>query len=129
MSQLSPQSRQNIEKMLYLQILDRAWREHLYQMDTLKAGIGLRGYNQRDPLTEYKKESFNLFMELVRTLKITSAKTLSLVRFELSDESANESNQSTRENKINKKPSRNDPCPCKSGKKYKDCCGKSGPKF
>lgn len=129
MSQLSPQSRQNIEKMLYLQILDRAWREHLYQMDTLKAGIGLRGYNQRDPLTEYKKESFNLFMELVRTLKITSAKTLSLVRFELSDESANESSQSTSENKINKKPSRNDPCPCKSGKKYKDCCGKSGPKF
>lgn len=129
MSQLSPQSRQNIEKMLYLQILDRAWREHLYQMDTLKAGIGLRGYNQRDPLTEYKKESFNLFMELVRTLKITSAKTLSLVRFELSDESANESGQSTSENKINKKPSRNDPCPCKSGKKYKDCCGKSGPKF
>lgn len=129
MSQLSPQSRQNIEKMLYLQILDRAWREHLYQMDTLKAGIGLRGYNQRDPLTEYKKESFNLFMELVRTLKITSAKTLSLVRFELSNESANESSQSTRENKINKKPSRNDPCPCESGKKYKDCCGKSGPKF
>lgn len=129
MSQLSPQSRQNIEKMLYLQMLDRAWREHLYQMDTLKAGIGLRGYNQRDPLTEYKKESFNLFMELVRTLKITSAKTLSLVRFELSDESANESGQSARENKINKKPSRNDPCPCKSGKKYKDCCGKSGPKF
>lgn len=129
MSQLSPQSRQNIEKMLYLQILDRVWREHLYQMDTLKAGIGLRGYNQRDPLTEYKKESFNLFMELVRTLKITSAKTLSLVRFELSDESANESGQSTRENKINKKPSRNDPCPCESGKKYKDCCGKSGPKF
>lgn len=129
MSQLSPQSRQNIEKMLYLQILDRAWREHLYQMDTLKAGIGLRGYNQRDPLTEYKKESFNLFMELVRTLKITSAKTLSLVRFELSDESANESGQSARENKINKKPSRNDPCPCESGKKYKDCCGKSGPKF
>lgn len=129
MSQLSLQSRQNIEKMLYLQILDRAWREHLYQMDTLKAGIGLRGYNQRDPLTEYKKESFNLFMELVRTLKITSAKTLSLVRFELSDESADESGQSTSENKINKKPSRNDPCPCKSGKKYKDCCGKSGPKF
>lgn len=129
MSQLSPQSRQNIEKMLYLQILDRVWREHLYQMDTLKAGIGLRGYNQRDPLTEYKKESFNLFMELVRTLKITSAKTLSLVRFELSDESANESSQSARENKINKKPSRNDPCPCESGKKYKDCCGKSGPKF
>ncbi len=129
MSQLSLQSRQNIEKMLYLQILDRVWREHLYQMDTLKAGIGLRGYNQRDPLTEYKKESFNLFMELVRTLKITSAKTLSLVRFELSDESANESSQSARENKINKKPSRNDPCPCKSGKKYKDCCGKSGPKF
>lgn len=128
MSQLSQQSRQSIEKMLYLQIVDRAWREHLYQMDTLKAGIGLRGYNQRDPLTEYKKESFNLFMELVRTLKITSAKTLSLVRFELSNEGANAENNES-QNNINKKPSRNDPCPCKSGKKYKDCCGKSGPKF
>ena len=128
MSQLSQQSRQSIEKMLYLQIVDRAWREHLYQMDTLKAGIGLRGYNQRDPLTEYKKESFNLFMELVRTLKITSAKTLSLVRFELSNEGANTENNES-QNNINKKPSRNDPCPCKSGKKYKDCCGKSGPKF
>lgn len=130
MSQLSQQSRQSIEKMLYLQIVDRAWREHLYQMDTLKAGIGLRGYNQRDPLTEYKKESFNLFMELVRTLKVSSAKTLSLVRFELNDESANaENNEAPSQNKINKKPSRNDPCPCKSGKKYKECCGKSGPKF
>lgn len=130
MSQLSQQSRQSIEKMLYLQIVDRAWREHLYQMDTLKAGIGLRGYNQRDPLTEYKKESFNLFMELVRTLKVSSAKTLSLVRFELNDESTNaENDEAPSQNKINKKPSRNDPCPCKSGKKYKECCGKSGPKF
>ena len=136
MSQIKPQSRQSIEKMLYLQILDRAWREHLYQMDTLKAGIGLRGYNQRDPLTEYKKESFNLFMELVHSLKITSARTLSLVRFELNDESAkndeqdnpNEASFANTTSKINKKPSRNDPCPCGSGKKYKDCCGKSGPK-
>ena len=105
-------------------------------MDTLKAGIGLRGYNQRDPLTEYKKESFNLFMELVHSLKITSARTLSLVRFELNDESAkndeqdnpNEASFANTTSKINKKPSRNDPCPCGSGKKYKDCCGKSGPK-
>ena len=136
MSQIKQESRQSIEKMLYLQILDRAWREHLYQMDTLKAGIGLRGYNQRDPLTEYKKESFNLFMELVHSLKITSARTLSLVRFELNDESAkndeqdnpNEASFANTTSKINKKPSRNDPCPCGSGKKYKDCCGKSGPK-
>lgn len=136
MSPINKDSRQSIEKMLYLQILDRAWREHLYQMDTLKAGIGLRGYNQRDPLTEYKKESFNLFMELVHSLKITSARTLSLVRFELSDESAkndeqdnpNEASFANTTSKINKKPSRNDPCPCGSGKKYKDCCGKSGPK-
>ena len=123
MSVISEEQRKGIEKMLYLQIVDRAWREHLYQMDTLKAGIGLRGYNHKDPLTEYKKESFNLFMELVNTLKVSSVRTLSHIRFE---EAASTKEQAP--TKINKNPSRNDPCPCGSGKKYKDCCGKSGPK-
>lgn len=125
MSVISDEQRKGIEKMLYLQIVDRAWREHLYQMDTLKAGIGLRGYNHKDPLTEYKKESFNLFMELVNTLKVSSVRTLSHIRFE---EAAQNSTKEQAPAKINKNPSRNDPCPCGSGKKYKDCCGKSGPK-
>ena len=67
-------------------MLDNAWREHLYQMDILKTGIGLRGYNQKDPLVEYKKESYNLFMELVGRLKTESVKTLQIVRFKSREE-------------------------------------------
>jgi len=141
--------RNEIERILYLQVLDNAWREHLYQMDILKTGIGLRGYNQKDPLTEYKKESYNLFMELVERIKFESIKTLQRIR--LRDEKAEEEKvameamvrrmeaqqnegatmrRSSEENSVlaEKKIPRNDPCPCGSGKKYKQCCGKSGPK-
>ncbi|ARR03631.1 MULTISPECIES: preprotein translocase subunit SecA [Campylobacter] len=129
MSQIDIEQRKGIEKLLYLQILDAAWREHLYQMDILKTGIGLRGYNQKDPLTEYKKESYNLFMELVNRLKTESVKTLQIVKFK-SEEPDNNLNKTTNESvKIDKKPSRNSPCPCGSGAKFKECCGKSGPKI
>lgn len=147
MSVLNEDQRKEIEKILYLQVLDNAWREHLYQMDILKTGIGLRGYNQKDPLVEYKKESYNLFMELVSRLKSESVKTLQVVRFksreeqeeqarmmlEASQNAENENlsynNQGGDENFTpEKKIPRNAPCPCGSGKKYKDCHGKSGPK-
>ncbi|MDA3049285.1 preprotein translocase subunit SecA [Campylobacter sp. JMF_02 ED1] len=167
MSQIDQAQRKEIEKMLYLQIVDRDWREHLYQMDTLKTGIGLRGYNHKDPLTEYKKESYNLFMELVLRLKSDSIRTLQLIRFKTQEEidaereamqeqmrseaqdeineantnedeisnssenSKSSENQSTENSEFSlgaKKPKRNDPCPCGSGKKYKDCHGKGGPK-
>lgn len=147
MSVLNEEQRKEIEKILYLQVLDNAWREHLYQMDILKTGIGLRGYNQKDPLVEYKKESYNLFMELVGRLKSESVKTLQVVRFksreeqeeqarmmlEASQNAENENlsynNQGGDENFTpEKKIPRNAPCPCGSGKKYKDCHGKSGPK-
>ncbi|OSQ26124.1 preprotein translocase subunit SecA [Campylobacter concisus] len=147
MSVLNEEQRKDIEKILYLQVLDNAWREHLYQMDILKTGIGLRGYNQKDPLVEYKKESYNLFMELVSRLKSESVKTLQVVRFksreeqeeqarmmlEASQNAENENlsynNQDGDENFTpEKKIPRNAPCPCGSGKKYKDCHGKSGPK-
>ncbi|PPB56956.1 preprotein translocase subunit SecA [Campylobacter hyointestinalis] len=135
MSVIDEEQRKNIEKVLYLQIVDNAWREHLYQMDILKTGIGLRGYNQKDPLTEYKKESYNLFMELVSRLKNESIKTLQIVRFKTEQDEANsiEKIKKSEESQISgvlnsKKPARNEPCPCGSGKKYKDCCGKSGPK-
>ena len=138
--------------MLYLQIVDRDWREHLYQMDILKTGIGLRGYNHKDPLTEYKKESYNLFMELVMRLKSDSVRTLHAIRFKTQEEiqaeqkayeeqmarqaaaQAASMRQNLGENsELNntprqKKVGRNEPCPCGSGKKYKDCCGKGGPK-
>lgn len=147
MSVLNEDQRKEIEKILYLQVLDNAWREHLYQMDILKTGIGLRGYNQKDPLVEYKKESYNLFMELVSRLKSESVKTLQIVRFksreeqeeqarmmlEASQNAENENlsyNNQGEDDKFTpeKKIPRNAPCPCGSGKKYKDCHGKSGPK-
>lgn len=134
MSILESEQKKRIEKVLYLQVVDKAWRDHLYQMDTLKAGIGLRGYNQRDPLTEYKKESYKLFMELVHLLKTQSIRTLQLVRFDIRPDDSANSEVNSGEKDANsqapttKKVGRNDPCPCGSGKKYKDCCGKSGPK-
>ncbi len=134
MSVIDDEQRKNIEKVLYLQVLDGAWREHLYQMDILKTGIGLRGYNQKDPLTEYKKESYNLFMELVNRLKNESIKTLQIVRFKTEDDENTDralekmQDEANLQNKFEKKPARNEPCPCGSEKKYKDCCGKSGPK-
>ena len=147
MSVLNEEQRKDIEKILYLQVLDNAWREHLYQMDILKTGIGLRGYNQKDPLVEYKKESYNLFMELVSRLKTESVKTLQIVRFKSREEQEEqarmmlEASQNAENEPLNynnqgedenftpeKKIPRNAPCPCGSGKKYKDCHGKSGPK-
>lgn len=136
----------NIERILYLQVLDNAWREHLYQMDILKTGIGLRGYNQKDPLVEYKKESYNLFLELVNRIKFDSIKLLFSVQFNQEEaqnleNKANEENEKLLQRSVEmgtsednlgeaefKKVPRNAPCPCGSGKKFKECHGKSGPK-
>ncbi|WP_311337048.1 preprotein translocase subunit SecA [Campylobacter ureolyticus] len=159
MKVIDDEQKNAIEKQIYLQIVDRDWREHLYQMDILKTGIGLRGYNQKDPLTEYKKESYNLFLELVLRLKTDSIRALQGIRFKTKEEieaeerarelaqqramaeleramKTNKAAQNTNEQqslpntpiRVPKKPRRNEPCPCGSGKKYKDCCGKSGPK-
>lgn len=142
MQNLDAKTRSDVEKLVYLQTLDNLWREHLYVMDNLKTGIGLRGYNQKDPLVEYKKESYNLFVELVAQIKYTTIKMLQRVQFKAinTTESVKTLHQkpfdSTRIKKATQlktpifkgRPVRNEPCPCGSGKKYKDCCGKSGPK-
>ncbi|WRG36195.1 preprotein translocase subunit SecA [Helicobacter pylori] len=153
MKALDSEQRSRIERIVYLQILDNAWREHLYTMDNLKTGINLRGYNQKDPLVEYKKESYNLFLEFIEDIKIEAIKTFSKIQFEneqdssdaeryldnFSEEREHESvtyrHEETLDEDLNmsmkafaKTPKRNEPCPCKSGKKYKDCCAKSGPK-
>jgi len=137
-----------IERELYLKELDSAWREHLYAMDNMKTGIRLRAYNQKDPLVEYKKESFNLFTEFVEDIKFNTIKTLQIIQFRVEDpeeEAKKVAQKLDMQRKINeasiqfnhyqdemenesKKVSRNDICPCGSGKKYKLCCGKSGPK-
>ncbi len=171
MSMVDSKQRNEIERTLYIQVLDENWREHLYQMDILKTGIGLRGYNQKDPLVEYKKESFNLFNELIEKVKTEYMKILHSLQLnyeepeatpdfgeipdevlaelakrqemlekqgkELSEEDIidaiskfnKELEEDFGESITNiKKPKRNDPCPCGSGEKYKNCCGKSGPK-
>ncbi|VTX62452.1 Protein translocase subunit SecA [Campylobacter jejuni] len=146
MSRLEIKELRNIERILYLQVLDNVWREHLYQMDILKTGIGLRGYNQKDPLVEYKKESYNLFLELVNRIKFDSIKLLFSVQFNQQEaqnleNKANEENEKLLQSSVEmgasednlgeaefKKVPRNAPCPCGSGKKFKECHGKSGPK-
>lgn len=152
------ESRNEIERIIYLQTLDTLWREHLYSMDTLKTGISLRGYNQKDPLVEYKKESYSLFMEFIDQVKTQAIKTLHIIQIKepestkaqtqevLSDlaqtsDELHYNNQAIEQNLTQenlggefgggfgaKKIARNDPCPCGSGKKYKLCHGKSGPK-
>ncbi|EHE0558975.1 preprotein translocase subunit SecA [Campylobacter upsaliensis] len=146
MAQVAKEQLRNIERILYLQVLDNAWREHLYQMDILKTGIGLRGYNQKDPLVEYKKESYNLFLELVERIKFDSIKLLFSVQFsqkeaENLEQKASRENEEFLENTAQigasednlgeaefKRVPRNAPCPCGSEKKFKECHGKSGPK-
>ncbi len=149
MEQVDEEIRRAIEREIYLKTLDKSWRDHLYQMDTMKTGIRLRAYNQKDPLVEFKKESFNLFTELVEVIKYETIKTLQVIQFTMKDpeeeaaelarqqevlqkqlEMSMQFNHQESEEPIvvNKKIARNDPCPCGSGKKYKNCCGQSGPK-
>jgi len=153
MEPLSDEQRSEVQRILYLQVLDPQWRDHLYEMDVLKTGIGLRGYNQKDPLTEYKKDSYNLFMQLVDRIKYEAIKVLTLVQFNFEDPEQERAKMEAMRDElasdlehaktnevveadfeegttqqIEKKPKRNDPCPCGSGKKYKQCCGVSGPK-
>ena len=148
MAVVDESTRRDIEREIYLKTLDTAWREHLYRMDAMKTGIRLRAYNQKDPLVEYKKESFNLFTELIETIKYDTIRTLQIIQFQMrsAEEEAEafakqqeiERKQKEAQMHFNresearvnegKKPARNDPCPCGSGKKYKHCCGRSGPK-
>jgi len=149
MSQVPEDVQRSIEREIYLKTLDKSWRDHLYQMDSMKTGIRLRAYNQKDPLVEYKKESYNLFTELVEVIKYETIKTLQVIQFTMKDpeeeaaelarqqeiaqkqlELSMQLNHQDSEEPIvmDKKIARNDPCPCGSGKKYKNCCGQSGPK-
>ncbi len=140
------------ERIIMLQIVDSQWKDHLYAMDHLKEGIGLRGYGQRDPLIEYKKESFQMFEAMWDRIEEESVRYLFLLqpvreraaeerprarptRLLFNDPGASPSALARRESKggadaavktvkrTSKKVGRNDPCTCGSGKKYKKCCG------
>lgn len=120
-----------IEQHVLLTVVNKYWMDHIDNMDTLKKGITLRGYGQRNPLVEYRLESANLFDEMVNNIQIDTAYTL-LKNNKIDSFIAQEED---RVNKVvrgftfvksdtEKKVGRNDPCPCGSGKKYKNCCGK-----
>ena len=134
----------SLERMVTLYILDNLWKDHLLAMDHLREGIGLRGYGQKDPLNEYKKESYDLFMDMIDRLKGQVVETL--FRLQVREESASARPLTRRERRAYKehrgemaaaggdspqpyrregrKIGRNEPCPCGSGKKYKHCCGR-----
>ena len=130
-----------IARYFLLDALDRYWKEHLLAMDALRDGIGLRGYGQKDPKQEYKKEGFLLFQQLIYGIRDAAVRALSRVQlrsevreqeFHHKDETANlqysgssETAEAKPEPKRRAAPKvgRNDPCPCGSGKKYKKCCG------
>jgi preprotein translocase subunit SecA len=131
----------HLERVVLLQVVDTHWKEHLLAMDHLKEGIGLRGYGQKNPVDEYKKEGFNLFLGLMETIKHQAVTTLFRVRL-VREEDVEELERQRREKEQpmqlnrgegaaeNRQPvrrgdkvGRNAPCPCGSGKKYKRCCG------
>jgi preprotein translocase subunit SecA len=107
---------QDVEKKIFLQNLDYEWRNHLQYLEQLRQVIGLRGYGQKNPLDEYKRESFNLFKDLLT--KIKENLIIFLVNLQVTMED-NSQNKSLSEEKI----PRNKSCPCGSEKKYKNCCG------
>ncbi|MBI4688880.1 MAG: preprotein translocase subunit SecA [Nitrospirae bacterium] len=124
-----------IEKMIMLQVVDTQWKDHLLGMDHLKEGIGLRGYGQRDPLTEYKKEAFDVFAEMTDRISIEVLSRIFRIQIR-KEEGIREIPKKQRLNynrgsgpelqqpvHRDKKIGRNEPCPCGSGKKYKKCCG------
>jgi len=125
-----------IERIVMLQVIDAQWKDHLLGMDHMKEGIGLRGYGQKDPLVEYKKEAFEMFADttsritndvVTRLFKIQVQKKETVMREPAKTEQLNynrgESASAAQTVRRAKKVGRNDPCPCGSGKKYKKCCG------
>ena len=152
--QHGPEVYRHLEKAVMLQILDTQWKEHLAEMDYLRKGIGLRGYAQKNPKQEYKREAFNMFTEMLERIKFEVVTLLSKVQIQQETDLAEIENQqqidqselefqhasSTPEEtaaqeqphngqsntirRTSPKVGRNEPCPCGSGKKYKQCCGK-----
>jgi len=114
-----------IEKRILLQSIDLNWKSHIQYLEQLRQVIGLRSYGQRDPLVEYKKEAFDLFSNLLEKLKLDFVTILiNLKVIESQEEKVKEISPVKIDPKyIGKKMSRNEPCFCGSGKKYKRCCG------
>ena len=129
---------QYIMTMIMLQSIDAQWKDHLLGMDHLKEGIGLRGYGQKDPVREYQKEGYDMFMAMIQRIKEDTLEKLCLVQIRREEDieemqrqaeddyilSRGEDVSATPVKREKEKVGRNDPCPCGSGKKFKKCCGR-----
>ena len=116
-----------LEKKVFLQIIDFSWRSHLQYLEQLRQVIGLRSYGQKDPLAEFKKEAFALFENLLNKIRIDIVKfllNLNIVIRSNNDDKEKDDEKKLIETKKVKKIGRNEKCSCGSGKKYKHCCGK-----
>ncbi len=111
----------DLEKKIFLQIIDFSWRSHLQYLEQLRQVIGLRSYGQKDPLSEFKKEAFSLFEILLEKIKNDIIKFLLNLNIVISDE--NKKKETKKQINLDKKVGRNERCPCGSDKKYKNCCG------
>ncbi len=146
--EFTPVVMRDIERMIVLQVVDREWKDNLRRLDELKQGIGLRAYGQKDPLMEYHFEAYNMFQDMINSIKEEVVKFIYKVQLkkeeagkirqpfrevfgpdnkELKKTSSLSKNENPKETKKKnrQKIGRNDPCPCGSGLKYKHCCGKN----
>ncbi len=147
-AEIGVENMRHLERILLLQMVDNHWKEHLLNMDHLKEGIGLRGYGQKNPLIEYKREAFDMFMTMIETMRQQTVTTLFRIRLTRDDNvEAMESRRHSRQPPLQlshtegeagagagrrpmpmvrqeDKVGRNAPCPCGSGKKHKRCCGR-----
>ena len=137
---IDPNMMRQLEKMIMLQVVDNLWKDHLLGMDHMKDGVGLRGYAQKNPLTEYKKEGFEMFSKMMHQIREGVTEYLFKVQIEEGSEFSADQDQSKKTvehrgasseesrpstvRRDNKKVGRNDPCHCGSGKKFKKCHGK-----
>ena len=123
---LGEQQLKEVEKRIFLQVIDQNWKNHIQYLEQLRQVVGLRSYGNRDPLIEYKKEAFSLFENLL--IKLKTDLILILLNLNIVENIDNFNKQKVNEKKIqpesfSKKIGRNDPCFCGSNKKYKHCCG------
>ncbi|MDE6234090.1 MAG: SEC-C domain-containing protein [Lachnospiraceae bacterium] len=129
-----PEAVRELERVILLKVIDRKWMDHIDDMDQLRQGIGLQAYGQRDPLVEYKMAGFEMFDAMTESIQEETVKLLLHVKVEQKVEreqvakvtGTNKDETSVKEPKkrSSQKVYPNDPCPCGSGKKYKQCCGK-----
>ena len=119
---LGEKENNEVEKRIFLQILDFLWRSHLQYLEQLRQVIGLRSYGQKDPLAEFRREAFELFENLLFKVKTETIKFLMNLKVVIEKKEEQTKNIPVEKKK---KISRNDPCTCGSGKKYKHCCGRA----